>query len=172
MHHGVGDEFADQDDGVVDDLGQAPAEQRVADEAACGGGGAAGRFEGGGCARGDHVPTTPLLWSGLLRSGCSATGGSAAAPGAAFHPTFRFVPRGARAPKQIPGGDSAHGFGARAVNAAQADGHRAQVLTDWGVRSTGPATYGRVGYRYRRRRPGCPSGTGTVPDSHDVGGSR
>ena len=61
VHDGVGDEFADQDDGVVDDLGQAPAEQRIPDEAPGGGRGPAVGGEGGGCARSDHVATSPLL---------------------------------------------------------------------------------------------------------------
>ncbi len=64
VHDGVGDEFADQDHRVVDDLGQPPAQQRVAYEGAGGGGRPAHGFEGGGCARGDHVATSPLLWPG------------------------------------------------------------------------------------------------------------
>ena len=32
VHHGVGDQFTRQDDGVVDDVGEAPALKGVADE--------------------------------------------------------------------------------------------------------------------------------------------
>ncbi len=123
VHDGIGDEFADQDDGVVDDLGQAPAEQGVANESARGCGRPVYRSEGGGCARGDHVATSPLLWPGRPPRTVDAPGPtrllrlpgggpeSGVRPGAALHPTFRLVPRGYGAPKQAPESDSAHVFG-------------------------------------------------------------
>ena len=54
VHHGVGDEFAGEDDGVVDDVGEAPALEGVPDEGAGGGDRTPHRLEGGGCPRGDH----------------------------------------------------------------------------------------------------------------------
>ncbi len=116
VHDGVRDQLADQHDRVVDDLGQAPAQQRVADESARGGGRSADRLEGGGCARGDHVPLLPsgrrlCPVPGGGRPGCPRPGTGTEerlGRGAAFHPTFRLVSRGARAVKQAPAGDSGH----------------------------------------------------------------
>ena len=50
----VGDQFAGEDDGVVDDVGEAPALEGVADEGAGGRDGSPHGLEAGGRARGDH----------------------------------------------------------------------------------------------------------------------
>ncbi len=108
VHHGVRDQFADQHHGVVHHLGQVPPEQGVPDEAAGRGGRPVDRFEGGGCARGDHghVSSAAGTAGGDLRRG----GAGSPRPGAALHPTFRLVPRGGGEPKQAPGGDFLHDF--------------------------------------------------------------
>ena len=58
---GVGDQFAGEDHGVVDDVGEAPALQGVADEGAGGRDRAPHGLEGGGRARGDHRTPRPVV---------------------------------------------------------------------------------------------------------------
>lgn len=61
MHDGVGDQFAGEDDGVVDDIGVSPTLQGVADESAGGRHGPPDRVEAGSRPRGDHrTPRTRL----------------------------------------------------------------------------------------------------------------
>ena len=66
VDHGVGDQLAGEDDGVVNDVSEAPALEGVADEGARRGDRAPDRFEGGGCARGDHVAPCVLRVTRLL----------------------------------------------------------------------------------------------------------
>ena len=58
---GVGDQFAGEDDGVVDDVGEAPALEGVADEGAGGRDRSSDGLEAGGRARGDHRTPRPVV---------------------------------------------------------------------------------------------------------------
>ena len=58
---GVGHQFAGEDDGVVDDVGEAPALEGVADEGAGGRHRSSDGLEAGGRARGDHRTPRPVV---------------------------------------------------------------------------------------------------------------
>ena len=61
VDHGVGDQFAGEDHGVVDDVREAPALQGVADEGAGGRDRSPDGVEAGSRARGDHRTPRPVL---------------------------------------------------------------------------------------------------------------
>lgn len=61
MHDSIGDEFAGQDDRVVDDVGEAPALEGVADEGSGGRDRSPDGIETGGRARGDHSTPCPVV---------------------------------------------------------------------------------------------------------------
>lgn len=61
MHDSVGDEFAGQDDCVVDDVGEAPALEGVANEGSGGRDRSPDGIETGGRARGDHSTPRPVV---------------------------------------------------------------------------------------------------------------
>lgn len=61
VHHGIGDEFAGEDHRVVDDVGEAPSLEGVADKGAGGRYRSTDRLEAGGRARGDHRTPRPVV---------------------------------------------------------------------------------------------------------------
>ncbi len=69
VDHGVGDQLAGEDDGVVDDIVVPPPLEGVPDKGAGGRDRAPDRFEGGGRARGDH--STPHMVSRRFPESCA-----------------------------------------------------------------------------------------------------
>ena len=88
VDHGVGDQFAGEDHGVVDDVGEAPALEGVADEGAGGRDRSPHGLEAGGRARGDHRTPRPVVdvrgcrahWSLLLGGRLPVAGGPGCCP--------------------------------------------------------------------------------------------